>query len=339
MPRRRLQNGRLHIGKGARLTLLAIVVVVLLGAGWLTYQVRSHPDLAPYRGLFLDAEPKKDELRVTNLGVSTLLFDDGETAILTDGFFSRPSLAKILFTRIRPDLERIEHHLARAGIDRLAAVIVLHSHYDHVVDAPEVARRTGAVLVGSESTANVGRGWGLPEDRMRVADGERSFRFGRFRVTLVPSRHLPHGMAMGEIETPLKPPARATAYREGGSYSVFIEHGDRSMLVQGSAGFVEGRLAGRQADVVFLGIGGLGTQEAAYRQAYWRQVVAPVDPERVIPIHWDDFTRPLSEPLVPFPRIADDFDTSMHFLIDRGEAEGVDVKLLPKGEPVDPFPS
>jgi len=29
-------------------------------------------------------------LRVMFLGVSTLLFDDGDTAILTDGFFTRP---------------------------------------------------------------------------------------------------------------------------------------------------------------------------------------------------------------------------------------------------------
>lgn len=317
--------------------LLAVAVVGLLGVGWLVYQLRSHPDIEPYEQLYLHARPAPNELRVTYLGVSTLLIEDGKTAIMTDGFFSRPGLAELLLTRVEPNLERIERHLAQAGVDRLAAVIVVHSHYDHAMDAPEVARRTGAMLVGSESTANVGRGWGLPENRLAVVAGERTFEYGDFRVTLIPSRHMPHGVAMGDIDEPLEPPAYASAYREGGSYSVFVEHEGRSLLVQGSAGFVEGQLADRQAEVVFLGIGGLGMQDPDYWREYWRQVVDAVDAERVIPIHWDDFTRPLGEPLVPFPRIADDFDATMRFLTERGQAEGVEIRLPPKGEPFDPF--
>lgn len=318
--------------------LLVVAAAALLGAGWLGYQLHARPDLAPYADRFLEPAAGDGEgLRVTHLGVSTLLFDDGETAILTDGFFSRPGLIEVLFGRIEPDLVRIERNLARAGIDKLAAVIAVHSHYDHAMDSPAVAERTGALLIGSESTANVGRGWELAEDRIRVVDGETSYRFGDFTVTLVPSRHLPHGMAMGEIEQPLAPPARATDYKEGGSYSVFVEHGGRTLLVQGSAGFVKGRLQDRRADVVFLGIGGLGMQDDDYRRRYWEQVVRPLNPRRVIPIHWDDFTRPLDEPLVPMPYLTDDFDTSMRFLIGRGRAEGVDIKLIPAGVPLDPF--
>jgi L-ascorbate metabolism protein UlaG (beta-lactamase superfamily) len=44
----------------------------------------------------------------------------------------------------------------------------VHTHFDHALDAAVVADRTGAVLVGGESTANIGRGHGLAEDRIRV---------------------------------------------------------------------------------------------------------------------------------------------------------------------------
>ena len=44
-----------------------------------------------------------------------------------------------------------------------------HTHIDHVMDSALVADRTGAQLVGGESAANVGRGYGLPEDRLVVA--------------------------------------------------------------------------------------------------------------------------------------------------------------------------
>jgi L-ascorbate metabolism protein UlaG (beta-lactamase superfamily) len=52
---------------------------------------------------------------------------------------------------------------------QLEAVIALHTHYDHAMDSAVVVDLTGARLVGSESAANIGRGHGLPADRMVVA--------------------------------------------------------------------------------------------------------------------------------------------------------------------------
>jgi len=57
------------------------------------------------------------------------------------------------------------------------------------MDAPEVARRTGARLLGSESTANIGRGWGLPESQIRVVVNRQPIRLGRFLLTPIESRH------------------------------------------------------------------------------------------------------------------------------------------------------
>lgn len=325
--------------RSVKFTLLGVAVLTAVAAGWLRHAWHDRPSLAAYQTLLLPAAEEGAGLRVRFMGVSTLLFEDGEAAILIDGFLSRPGLARLLFGKVAPDEPRIEAALQRAGIDRLAAVIAVHSHYDHVLDAPAVAQRTGAVLIGSESTANVGRGWGLAEDRLRAVEDEETLRFGRFTVTLLRSRHAPVASADGGvIAAPLVPPARATAYKEGGSYSVLVEHdGRRRLLVQGSAGFVEGALQGRPAEVVFLGIGAAGKQGEAYLDAYWREVVAATGARRVIPIHWDDFTRPLEVPLLPMPRLIDDFDASMGFLIERGRASGVDLRLPPVWIRFDPF--
>ena len=107
--------------------------------------------------------------------------------------------------------------------------------------------------------------------------------------------------------------------------------------MQGSAGFHEGALFGRRAEVVLLGVGLLSTEDNAYRDAYWREVVGAVGARRVIPIHWDDFSRPLDEPLRPLPRLFDDFDASMRFVLERAAAEGVDVRLAGAWDVVDPF--
>jgi L-ascorbate metabolism protein UlaG (beta-lactamase superfamily) len=321
------------------LKLLLLAVGVIVGAlAWLAWQLNHPAPLAQEDEIWLpaaDAHP--GELRVRFLGVATLLFDDGETALLTDGFFSRPPKMQVLLGKVAPDTERIAQSLQRAGITRLAAVLVGHSHYDHVMDAPEVARRTGALLVGSPSTAQVGRGWGLAEDRIRViADGDE-LQFGRFHIRFIRSQHVPSLVTGGEINQALVPPVRANVYHEGGSYALLIRHGEKSMLVQGSAGFVDGALRGQRADVAFLGIGLLGKQSEGYRDAYWRETVATVGARRVIPIHWDDFFLPLDEPLRALPAPLDDFGVSMAFLNARGRASGVDVKLAPAWTMVDPW--
>jgi L-ascorbate metabolism protein UlaG (beta-lactamase superfamily) len=87
---------------------------------------------------------------------------------------------------------------------------------------------------------------------------------------------------------------------------------DRRLLIQGSAGFIEGALAGQRAEAVYLGIGQLGLQPKKYMVDYWNEVV--VGARRVVLIHWDDFFRPLTEPLRALPYAADDLDATMRVL-------------------------
>lgn len=321
-----------------RRSLCVIGVVILGGVLWLSYQLSHPPSLLPYAEHTLGpVNPASTRLRATFLGVSTVLLDDGETAILTDGFFSRPSKGSVFSGKIAPDVEVIAKSLQRLGAKRLAAVIVTHSHYDHVMDASEVARRTGALVVGSESTANVARGWGLPADRIRVVHDGETLRLGRFQLTFLRSQHAPTFLTGGTIDEVLVPPVWANRYREGTCYSVLIEHEGRSLLVHGSAGFVDSALKGQHAEVVFLGIGTLGVQDGGYRQSYWNEVVRSVGAKRVIPIHWDDFFLPLDQPMQPLPRPFDDVEVSLAFLFAAGERDGVDVRLSPVWTVIDPF--
>jgi L-ascorbate metabolism protein UlaG (beta-lactamase superfamily) len=266
-------------------------------------------------------------LRVTFLGVSTLLFDDGRTALLTDGFFSRPGLLRVACAPLRPDAARIDAALRRAGIARLAAVLVAHSHYDHALDAPVVAQRTGALLVGSSSTAAIGAGYGVPADRFVPAPVAQPLRLGGFTVTAVESVHSHPERFPGTIDEPLTPPARAAQYRTGECYSFHIGHSEATALVHASANFRPGALSQLRSDVVYLGIGQLGRSSEQFRDDYWRQVVEPLRPRRVVPIHWDRFTRPLSRPLRPLPRPLDDHRRTMAFLARRCAENDIELVL------------
>ncbi|MCV7410927.1 MBL fold metallo-hydrolase [Mycobacterium florentinum] len=289
----------------------------------------GRPDIAHYSDRFDMPAAEADGLSATWMGVATLLIDDGSSALMTDGYFSRPSLAQVAAGKLSPSAVRVDGCLARAKVSRLAAVIPVHTHVDHVMDSALVADRTGAQLVGGESAANVGRGYGLPEDRLIVAVPGEPIRLGAFDVTLVESHHCPPDRFPGVIDTPLVPPVKVSAYRCGESWSTLIHHlpSDRRLLIQGSAGFVEGALAGQRADAVYLSVGQLGLRPRSYLLDYWAQTVQAVGARRVILIHWDDFFRPLSKPLRALPYAGDDLDVSIRVLDELAARDGVALHM------------
>jgi L-ascorbate metabolism protein UlaG (beta-lactamase superfamily) len=163
----------------------------------------GRPDLARYSDLLrVPAAAPGSTLSVTFLGVSTLHVTDGVTSLLTDGYFSRPPMMRLLTRPVSTDKSRVSATLARAGIGEVAAVMPVHTHFDHVLDSPEVARRTGAVVVGGESAANVARGAGLGVGQLGIwAETVRAVGARRvvlthwddfFRPLDVPLRALPY---------------------------------------------------------------------------------------------------------------------------------------------------
>lgn len=298
----------------------------------------GRPDIADYARYF-DLPPADAAAAptVTWAGVTTLLIADGTSAVLTDGFFSRPSLLQVGLGRIAPSEPRIDGCLSRLGVRRLDAVLPVHTHFDHVMDSAVVAQRTGAQLVGGSSAAHVGHR--LPDDRVVVANPGESMRLGNFQITLVVGDHCPPDRFPGMISAPVDPPVRASAYRCGESWSTLVRHrpSGRQMLVVGSAGFVPGALAGHRAEVVYLGIGQLGLQPERYLLDYWSETVRTVGARRVVLIHWDDFFRPLDRPLRALPYAGDDLDVSMRILSALAADDGVGLHLPTLWQPTDPW--
>ncbi|BBZ47097.1 MBL fold metallo-hydrolase [Mycobacterium parmense] len=288
----------------------------------------GRPDLTRYADRF-DVPAAGAGLSVTWLGVATLLVGDGTSTLMTDGYFSRPGLARVAAGKVAPSPARVDGCLARARVSRLAAVIPVHTHIDHVLDSALVADRTGAQLVGGESAANVGRGYGLPENRVVVAVSGHPIQLGAFEVTLVQSHHCPPDRFPGVIDSPLTPPVRAAAYRCGEAWSALVAHrpSGRRLLIQGSAGFVEGALAGHRADAVYLSVGQLGLRPRSYLIDYWTETVRAVGARRVVLIHWDDFFRPLSKPIRALPYAGDDLDVSLRVLDELAAQDGVALHL------------
>lgn len=250
------------------------------------------------RGLLRPApatEPSGDGDRVRFLGTAGFVLTGHGRTFVLDPYLSRPGMLATAFAPLVPDAALLAREIPAAD-----EVLVGHAHHDHALDAPTVCRQTGARLLGSEATLNIGRAAGLPEAQLVRADGP--IRCGEATVTPLPA---PHGKAVfgrvplpGDIREPPPWPPRLRDLRHGQVYNWHLDLGDARVLHVDSADYVDERVAAVRADVLCLCAVG-----RRYRKDYTRRIVELTRPEVVIPCHWDDFTLPWGAPARQLPGV------------------------------------
>ncbi len=254
-------------------------------------------DMDLYNSLLIpEPPPVQGSVRMTWLGTAGVLLTDGKTGILIDPYVSRFGMRAIaLGSPLEPDRALIKKWCGDLAGDgqKIAAVIVSHSHFDHAADAPFFALETGAPLIGTESTMNIGRGAGLPERLLLAVKPGRTMEFGDFTVRFIESAHGPAFLGRvpypGMIDAPLVPPAAASRYRLGGVFSLLISHPSGTILHHGSAGFLPGMYDAVRADAVLLGITGREDTDN-----YLDQVMTGTGARLLVPIHHENFFKPIA---------------------------------------------
>lgn len=210
------------------------------------------PAAAPPPAELPAAPPPRSDAKVTltYLGVAGWQLTDGARALLFDPYFSRVDVENGS-APLPPD----EAQIARYAPARADAILVGHSHYDHVLDVPTIARRTGAVVIGTESTFNVASAAGVDPSRLRVARGGEVFEIGPFSVRAIRALHSLIGMPAEMIPREVTMPMAADAYAEGGTLQYLVRFEGRSVLFIGTANFIESELEGLRPDVAIIAVG------------------------------------------------------------------------------------
>lgn len=295
-----------------------LAVAALVGALVLRPSIDGYPTL-PIRP---DAAAPA-RLTVRFLGASTVALDDGQDVVLIDGYLSRPGFVTLLTRPLKPDQAAIARHMKHAGLNRISAIFVAHTHFDHALDSATLAKSRGAALYGTKTLAAIAAAEGAPSP-VHLLQAGQPITIGRFQVTAFPTPHSPGDVAAGADAAAFKPPARARAYPEGGNHSFLVQNGSCRILIVPSAGLPGQTFRNVRADVLLLGVGQLSRQGPEAVDAYWRDTVLASGARVVVPIHWDDFTRSLDQPLAPLPYALDRLDQTLDRLT---ELAGDDIQV------------
>ena len=285
-------------------------------------------------------------VRVTFYGTSTLLFDDGTSQLLVDAFLTRPTIATVMRSMstgeklIGTDRAIVDAWLAREEVGAIRAIFAAHSHHDHAIDVAYVSNATGADVFGSESTLNVARGGGVPEDRLHRYRLGVEVAVGDFGVTVLPGKHPANPPPLSDdrdltIDSPLSQPAAFADWVEGGSFTFLVRHGDRRALVH-VPGYVIGALDDVRADVLFLSTVPIHHDDNRHDDTFYREIVTRTDPRLVVPIHWDNFLLPASADL---PLLSPDVLDKLGYLKSRLLADGRRFGILQGFQTIDLFDS
>ncbi len=215
-------------------------------------------------------------------------------SLLIDPYLTRVPLAAVLKRETVPADPRLhDRYLANAG--DVAGILVGHTHFDHAIDVPALARRYGVDAYGSASLAHLMSLHGLRSQAVEV-EPDRTYEIGPFAVRFVPSLHskLILGYAVpsdGELTCEHLDALTPTAYRCGQVYGIHITAGETTIYHQGSANLIDDLVPDGGVDVFLAGIAG-----RRFTDRYWERILRRLDPAVVVASHYDDFFRPLSQP-------------------------------------------
>ncbi|MBI3917378.1 MAG: MBL fold metallo-hydrolase [Betaproteobacteria bacterium] len=239
---------------------------------------------------------------MTHFGAANWRITDGRTFILLDPYFSRvrftgkahgPADSPTVPGDTRPvfgpddapvsDTATLDAHAARADF-----ILISHSHFNHCMDMPYIARKTGAAVIGSESTTNVARACGVPADQLITVRGGEDYEFGAFSVKVVPSLHSAANSKRyfnsAVIPRDIKAPLRQRDYVEGGTLAYLIRFGGYEIMAFCSMNYIAREVAGLRPDVALIPASPRRLEIHDYTGRLLRALDFPC---LVVATHWD----------------------------------------------------
>lgn len=243
---------------------------------------------------------------LTHLGAAGWEIAAGERVILLDPYLSRlritgqfgtystPSLPDDTRRLFGPDDDLVGDEAAvDAHITRADFILHSHSHFNHTIDMPYIARKTGATVIGTESTINLARAGGVAEAQLLPVHGGEDWAFGDFSVKVIPSLHSAlngkHFFDSRVVPRDFRGPRRLGSDVEGGTLAYLLRLAGYEILWFGSMNYIEREIQGLRPDVAMIAA---ARQRLEIHDYTGRLMRALGRPSLVIATHWDEQSFP-----------------------------------------------
>jgi L-ascorbate metabolism protein UlaG (beta-lactamase superfamily) len=230
-------------------------------------------------------------------GTSGWRIDIGDRTVLVDPFLSRYDTGLFRGEFNQDTTITVDTKVIDPLVDRAENIFVTHTHWDHFNDVPYIAERTGARVFGTLTAYHLGLAYGLLGGQLAPVKGGEVLDFDGYTVEVVSSHHSRNGswsMAFPGVRLSQPPkPEKISDLPEGDTLAFQLRvAGGPSVFFMGASDLNERNLAGLAPDVAMV------ASAATTRVAdYVPRLMAALDyPKVVVPVHWDNFETPLTNP-------------------------------------------
>ncbi|HVH18718.1 MAG TPA: MBL fold metallo-hydrolase [Myxococcota bacterium] len=269
------------------------------------------------------------------LGVAGFSISADDTTLLHDPYLSRPGIWRTLTSWYEPD-EAVLAPLFADGsrapeLARARAILIGHSHFDHLGDAPWIARHTGARVLGSLTSVSIAQAYGVEAAGTERLDPGQVTYVGPFAVRVIRSRHA--GVMFGRVplegayESPPEAPLHALSFPLGDARLYLVTHDPSGVriLLTSSASLHPPTLHTLRAEQLSVDVLLAATQG---RDAHYaRALVATFRPRLVVPHHYESFFTPLDAPDAAEPSDPEDVAAFEQEVRDAAAAEKLAVEV------------
>jgi L-ascorbate metabolism protein UlaG (beta-lactamase superfamily) len=221
----------------------------------------------------------------------------GNKTILVDPWLSRFDSG--FFTgKFNPNATLpLDEALIGQHVKKADHILIGHGHWDHMADVPYIAKKTNAMVIGSETHANVMRAAGVPEGKIVQVKGGEYMQFDGYTIEVFPGIH-----SMGPTKKHAVPghlyhvpsaPTKIGDLPEGDSLIYMITIGGKfGIFLMSTANYNERAIAGLKPDVALIA----SIFSNQIHDFTPRLLRALNYPKIILPTHWDNFEAPFSQP-------------------------------------------
>lgn len=229
-------------------------------------------------------------------GATGLTFEDEKTRLIVDPFVTRVPLHKVLFNvAVKSNTERVKKYFGPSEKETL--IIISHTHYDHILDLPEVMKlNPKAKVYGTEDVRPILLANDIDPKRLVLSKEGSKIKNKSFEIDFFEVEHskLPMDISFARGVSKLNKNSGARDYKMLKNLSFFLKHKEKKILFHPTAEPRSYPDFGK-IDLLIVGL----TNKDIDRLK--KEVIGKIKAKRVYPVHHDNFFRDFDKKLQKMP--------------------------------------